>query len=145
MYAAVVQRNNRRMLHFQTIQRANSMVTRVQLHSFQSSMNASIVSPLSDFSVAHAIVTFCNRSDTVYKTVNRRTVKLFYKNGAKMERSVNIILSHTVCYSCSVLSVVSLQLWSNDANHMICRTGTSSVISTGLRYRRVCTIANISP
>ena len=51
---------DRRMLHFQTIQQVNLMATRVQLRSFQSFMNASVVSPVSDCSIAHEIVTFCN-------------------------------------------------------------------------------------
>ena len=59
--------NNRRTLCFQTIQRANSMATRVLLRSFQSFTNASVVSPVSDGSIAYDIVTFCNPSDAVRK------------------------------------------------------------------------------
>ena len=66
------------------------MATQVQLRSFLSSMNASVVSPVSDRSVAHKSVTFCNRS-----TVSR-TVESFYKNGTKTEQNINIIKSHTV-------------------------------------------------
>ena len=60
--------NDRRTLRFQTIQRANSMTTRVPLCSFQSCTNASVVSLVSDCSIAHEIITFCNHSDTVCKT-----------------------------------------------------------------------------
>ena len=67
-YAPAVQRNDRRTLRFQMIQRANLMATRVQLRSFQSSTNASIVSPVSDHSIAHEIITFCNCSNAVRKT-----------------------------------------------------------------------------
>ena len=49
------------------IQQANSMVTQVQLRSFQSSTNASVVLLVSDRSIAHKIITFCNRADTVRK------------------------------------------------------------------------------
>ena len=60
--------NDRRTLRFQTIQRANSMATRVRLRSFQSSTNASVVSPVSDRSIAYEIVTFCTPFDAVRKT-----------------------------------------------------------------------------
>ena len=99
-YAPAVQWNDRRALRFQTIQRANSMVTRVRLRSFQSPTNASVISPVSDRSVARKIVTFCNRS-AVCRTV-RITVKLFYKNGTKTEWNVNIIKSHTVSFILSL-------------------------------------------
>ena len=49
---------------------------------------------MSDHSVAHGIAMFCNRSDAVRKTGNRRTVESFYKN--ETEQNVNIILSPTV-------------------------------------------------
>ena len=52
---------------------------------------------VSDRTIAHEVVTFCNRADTVCRTV-RRTVESFYKNGTKTERNVNIIKSHTVSY-----------------------------------------------
>ena len=68
MYAAVVHQEDRRTLHSQTIQQANSVVMRVPLHSFQSSMNACVVSPMSDRSEAHRVLPFCNCYDIVRKT-----------------------------------------------------------------------------
>ena len=94
MYTLAVQQNDRRALRFQTIQRVNLMATQIRLRSFQSSTNASVVSSVSDRSVAHEIVTFCNHS-AVHRTVGR-TVESFYTNGTKTEWNVNIIKSHTV-------------------------------------------------
>ena len=83
--------NDRRTICFQTIQWANSMATRVQLCSFQSSTNANAVSPVSDRSIAHEIVTFCNHSDAVRKmsTVERCVERLNHsikRNENGMER-----------------------------------------------------------
>ena len=58
VYTPIVQQDNRRTLRFQMIQRANSIVTRVRLHSFQNSTNAGFVSPMSDRSVAHGVIPF---------------------------------------------------------------------------------------
>lgn len=58
MYTPAIQWYNRRTLCFETIQRANSMVTRVRLHSFHNSTNAGFVSPMYDCSVAHGAIPF---------------------------------------------------------------------------------------
>ena len=44
------------------------MAKRVRLRSFQSSTNVSVVTPMSDRSIAHKIITFCNRAYAVRKT-----------------------------------------------------------------------------
>ena len=72
------------------------MVTRVQLRLFQGSTNASVVSPGSDRSVAHRIITFCNRSDAIPKmgTLERSVERL--NRSLKTEQNVSVIKSHTV-------------------------------------------------
>ena len=71
------------------IQRVNSMATRVRLHLFQSSTNASLVSPVSDRSVAHRIVRSCNCSKAVRKM---DTVEQLIRS-IKMEQNKNKTLT----------------------------------------------------
>ena len=78
MQTFVIQWNARRTLRFQVIPWVNMIAMRVQLHSFQSPTNASVVSPVSDRIVAHSIVQFCNCFNAVRKTDNRRMVESFY-------------------------------------------------------------------
>ena len=93
--------NNSRTLRFQMIQRANSMATRVRLCSFQSSTNASVISPMSDRYIAHENISFCNHSDAVCKmgTVERsnRSIK---QNENGMERK-HYKVTYCMCF-CSV-------------------------------------------
>ena len=103
---------NDRTLRFQTIHLANTMVTWVWLRSFQSSTIVRVVSQVSNHSVSHKIVSFCNRSDILRKRTahtHRRTVKSFHWNGTKTEWNVNIIPSHSVWH-----------MWQYDINVSFC-------------------------
>ena len=84
------------------------MATRVRLCSFQSPTNARIISPVSDRSLALlGIVLFCNHSNTVRKTDNRRTVESSYKNRTKTEKNVTLPL---YCHIRTVSTIMSIIL-----------------------------------